>query len=163
VAALPARISTTGDARLPVEDDLALGRVAAAYLVGDGDTVHVVVTTAVDGKHHLVSLPDFPRASDHLQFVGNQDLRLSPDGTQLAYVYRQYDATPAGTGIAVVDLESGSVRAARSWPSPGRPTRRTATRTGSSSRPSTGRRAGATWCGRVARTGRARSGSGWPG
>ena len=58
--------------------------------------------TADDGAYHAVELPDWtgPRF-DH-------SFELTPDGRQLAYVYRLGERSD--DGVAVVDLETGSVR-----------------------------------------------------
>jgi hypothetical protein len=112
--AIPSRIfSLPEDEHLPVETDLALGPVSAAYVVTAYDLTvdRIVVVTAMDGKYHVVELPDARTDADDIARSGN--LALSPDGRQLAYAYTSGDASQPATGVGFVDLESGTVRKVR--------------------------------------------------
>jgi hypothetical protein len=109
-ATLPAHYSAKGDAALPVEDDLAVGAAALAYPLADGNQVHVVVATATDDTHHVLALPGLPRVGNHLPWAAFQPLRLSPDGTELAYPIAPDGDGQGVAGVGVVDLRTGDVR-----------------------------------------------------
>ena len=115
VAGPPARVSpaeeVVPDGALPsrIEDvpqsltgagstDLAVGRASVAFI---SSGAHTVLVSATDGSYHRVELPDRP---------WSRTMRLSPDGTHLAYVYavRPDEGGDMVAGVAVVDLESGT-------------------------------------------------------
>jgi hypothetical protein len=93
-----------------VEEDLAIGRAAVAYVAPGGLPV---VVGAGNGAYHLLDLPGFLGASP-LGSGGEVGLALSPDGHRLAYAWSgpapRSDAVPMPSGIRVVDLDSGDVR-----------------------------------------------------
>jgi hypothetical protein len=97
--AIPSRIEDPGGLR--ATDDLAVGRASVAFVGASSD---VVVVTAVDGRYHALALPEAPLTGP---------VRLSPDGTMLAYAYRvpsRVDTGSLESGSAIVDLVSGDVR-----------------------------------------------------
>ena len=79
--------------------DLAVGRASVAFI---SSGAHTVLVSATDGSYHRVELPDRP---------WSRTMRLSPDGTHLAYVYatRPDGRDETIAGVAVVDLASGEV------------------------------------------------------
>lgn len=98
--AIPSRIvdvppSVTGAG----SPDLAVGRASVAFI---SSGAHTVLVSATDGSYHRVELPDRP---------WSRTMRLSPDGTHLAYVFAARPDERAGmvAGVAVVDLASGQV------------------------------------------------------
>jgi len=107
---LPSHYSASGDSALPVEDDLAVGPVALAYPLEIDGFVRAVVSTAGEGTHHALALPDLVSADAQLVWVGGQPLRLSPDGTELAYLTDNGGGDGGATGIDIVDLRTGAVR-----------------------------------------------------
>ena len=68
---------------------------------GSGD---VVLVSAADGEHHLVTLPGFIREAAYLD---QALLTLSPDGTELAYAWRADEraAKRWPSGVAVLHLD----------------------------------------------------------
>src|SRR5690606_12778140 len=76
----------------------AAGRASVAGLLSD-DTVLLV--DAVDGEHQMRTLPDL----SPLEASGSA-LALSPDGTQLAWVYTRTEGSRSSTvaGVAVAHL-----------------------------------------------------------
>lgn len=99
--AIPSRIEDPGGLR--ATDDLAVGRASVAFV---GRSSDVVVVTAVDGRYHALALPGAPSTGP---------VRLSPDGSMLAYAYHApaeaADSNGAvESGSAIVDLVSGDVR-----------------------------------------------------
>lgn len=107
---LPSHYSASGDSALPVEDDLAVGPVALAYPLEIDGSMRAVVSTAGEGTHHALALPDLVSADARLVWVGGQPLRLSPDGTELAYLTDSGGGDGGATGIDIVDLRTGAVR-----------------------------------------------------
>jgi hypothetical protein len=100
-----------------VGGDLAVGRAAAAYVMGGGLPV---VIGAADGAYHLMDLPGFAGNNEltaHGLQGGDLGLTLSPDGTKLAYAYAEFGAhaadRPIPSGVRVVDLSTGDVRTVR--------------------------------------------------
>jgi hypothetical protein len=97
--AIPSRIEDPDGLR--ATDDLAVGRASVAFI---GKSSDVVVVTAVDGRYHALALPEAPLTGP---------VRLSPDGTMLAYAYQlpsQVRDDALESGSAIVDLVSGAVR-----------------------------------------------------
>jgi hypothetical protein len=97
--AIPSRIEDADMLDLEPADDLAVGRSSLAFVSSEALTV---VVSATDGSYHRFEPPDRD---------GARTMRLSPDGTHLAYVYRvrPQGRTDMLAGVAVVDLESGEV------------------------------------------------------
>jgi hypothetical protein len=85
---VPDRIEAVPADATRLEDDLAVGRSAAAFLTGDGVPV---VIDATDGSYHLLDLPGATGGA----------LALSPEGDFLAYA--------TTTGVGVLDLSTGEV------------------------------------------------------
>ncbi|GGU23270.1 WD40 repeat domain-containing protein [Nocardioides albus] len=85
---------------VPLSDSLAVGRATLAFpdqaLVVDGGSA-VVLT--VDGKYHRLRLPGVGEAWSMME---EQGVRLSADGTRMAYVTED-------KSLNVIDLESGKV------------------------------------------------------
>jgi hypothetical protein len=86
---VPDRIETVPSDVTQREEDLAVGRSAAAFLTDDGLPV---VIGATDGRYHLLDLPDATGSA----------LALSPDGELLGYA--------TTSGVAVLDLTTGELR-----------------------------------------------------
>ncbi len=100
--ALPSQIFEVPD-HLESEgrDGLRIDRAAIAFHSGGG----TVLVSAIDGNYHRVD--PLPHANDSSRL-----LRLSPDGTQLAYVFvspSQEDPDQFMAGVALVDLETGDI------------------------------------------------------
>lgn len=114
--AVPERMSDRGNdgswMREEVSDDLAVGPAAAAWVTPSGLPV---VVDAVDGRYHLLDLPDFLLGNSLVAgwFPGDRTpLALSPDGTRLAFGFARptaEDGTVVPSGIRVVDLVAGEV------------------------------------------------------
>lgn len=112
----PARLSERrGDAAASwrsdaVEEDLAIGPGAVAYVTGDGLPI---VIGAQDGAYHPLDLPGFI-GNDSLVSIATNALgiALSPDGRQLAYAWATIgpaaDTDPIPSGIRIVDLTTGA-------------------------------------------------------
>ncbi|RYB93805.1 hypothetical protein EUA93_05185 [Nocardioides oleivorans] len=93
--AIPSRINDPGD--LPLEGDLAVGRVSVAFTGSDG---HPVVVTADDGRYHALDLTGW----DHGL------VSVSPDGSTLAWTIESDAEGRPREGFALLDLTSGRVR-----------------------------------------------------
>ena len=104
-----------GTGGLPLETDLAVGDASVAIANPRG----AFVVTADDGVYHRLDLPGFdPQVYDdpEVRRTGMVGLRLSPDGTRLAYGW--HAALPEETGqqhgmvrsgVRIVDLGTGRV------------------------------------------------------
>jgi hypothetical protein len=89
--AIPSRIhDVPSDVDLPMEKDLAVGRVSVAFVASNG---RPVVVGATEGSYHLLDLPAFSPDPGVLA--------LSPDGFHLAW--------STGERIDSVDLRTGEV------------------------------------------------------
>ena len=105
-----------GDGGLPLEPDLAVGAASVAIANPTG----AFVVTADDGAHHRLDLPGFdPSVYDDAEVrrSGMVGLRLSPDGTRLAYGWhaplpeqtgQQHGFVPSG--VRILDLRTGRIR-----------------------------------------------------
>jgi hypothetical protein len=106
--AMPTHIHRLPDHVNGVEDNLAIGPVAAAYY---GDSEAVVLVSAVDGRYHRVRLPGLNEFAD---MMDDRMMALSPDGTKLAYAWNaavpKTDNPRVASGVAVLDLMTGEVR-----------------------------------------------------
>jgi hypothetical protein len=107
--ALPSRIWTVPEELdLPLEADLAVGPLAAAYISVDSQTAgaRMVGVSAKDGSYVELRLPG-PGQDDAVAFgFDDQLVELSPDGSKLAYSTFPGD----GRDVAVADLVAGTVR-----------------------------------------------------
>lgn len=101
--------------RSVAESDLAIGRASVAFGAGQAFYLPVVVTAA-DGRYHPLDLPGwYADATGWFAHTG-VPLALSPDGTQLAWAWADFDAPASGempAGVRVADLETGEVRTVR--------------------------------------------------
>lgn len=90
------------------EDDLALGRGAAAFVTGGGVPV---VVSAEDGAYHVLDLPGLLSAgsTDFPVILDQPPVALSPDGSRLAWGWLGTDSTELSGGVRVADLSDGSV------------------------------------------------------
>lgn len=96
-----------GTGGLPLETDLAVGRASVAFSNGED----AFVITANDGLTHRIKLPGFDAA---LYDEAHPGLSLSPDGTRLAYSWRD-DTGARDTGFGpmaaprILDLATGAL------------------------------------------------------
>ncbi|MEQ7010574.1 hypothetical protein ABN028_30785 [Actinopolymorpha sp. B17G11] len=108
VPAMPSRLYRVPEHVNGVEDNLAIGPVAAAYY---GDSEAVVLVSAVDGQYRRVRLPGL---IEFAYMIEHRMMALSPDGTKLAYAWHaavpENDNPRVPSGVAVVDLMTGEVR-----------------------------------------------------
>ncbi len=115
-AGIPAVVhGVVGRGGLPLETDLAVGTASVAIANPTG----AFVVGADDGVYHRLDLPGFDPAvydDPELRRHGMVALRLSPDGTRLAYAFHGPLPAQSGqkhgfvtSGVRIVDLESGAV------------------------------------------------------
>lgn len=94
------------------ETDLAVGRGAVAFTVGEMEELPLVVTAA-DGIYHPLELPGWTgTGAINTQLGDGASLALSPDGRSLAYAWWDPAAPldrPMPAGVRIVDLLSGEL------------------------------------------------------